>query len=64
MSGGGIIIQRRAVLLPVAMDTSIYPFLSDEQKDAVEAVSAKDPHQVTEGDIHTLAQAIASVCKC
>lgn len=61
---GGIIIQRRAVLLPAAMDTSIYPYLSEQWKDAVEAVSAKDPHQVTEGDIHTLAKAIASVCAC
>lgn len=61
---GGIIIQRRALLLPAVMDTSIYSFLSDEMKDTVEAISAKEPHQVTEQDIHTLAKAIASVCKC
>lgn len=61
---GGIIIQRRAVLLPAAMDTSIYNYLSTEAKNAVEAIAAKAPADVTESDIHTLAQAIASVCEC
>jgi hypothetical protein len=61
---GGIIIQRRAVLLPAAMSPSIYNFYSDQVKDAVEAVNTKPPADVTEADIHTLAQAIASVCQC
>jgi len=62
MSGGGIIINRHAMLMPAAMDSSIYSYMTDEQKDAVEAVAAKAPGDLTEQDIHTLAQAIAAVC--
>ena len=56
---GGIIIQRRAVLLPAVMDPSIYDSLSDATKDAVEAVNAKGPGDTTEEDIATLVSAIA-----
>ena len=59
---GGIIIQRRAALVPAAMDSSIYSYLSDDMKDAVEAVAAKDPASCTEEDIKTLARAIHEAC--
>lgn len=62
--GSGIIIQRRAVLLPAAMDSSIYGSLSDRMKDKVEAVNAKAPADVTEADIRTLAKAISEACDC
>lgn len=56
---GGIIIQRRAVLLPAVMDPSIYGSLSDATKDAVEAVNAKGPGDTTDTDIAVLVGAIA-----
>lgn len=60
----GIIIQRRSVLLPAAMDSSIYGSLSAHMKDKVEAVNVKAPADVTEADILTLAQAIHEACEC
>lgn len=62
--GGGIIISRRAVLLPAAMDPSIYDSLSTNTQDQIEAINLKAPGDMTEGDILTLAQAIREACEC
>lgn len=56
--GGGIIINRRAALLNAAMDPSIYPYLSQTTKDAVECIARKAPGDTTQDDIETLAAAI------
>jgi len=64
MSGGGIIIQRNAVLRSAINDSSIYDCLSDTDKDAVEQINQKDPDQVTEDDVRFMAEKIREVCGC
>lgn len=62
--GGGIIINRHAVLMPAAMDPSIYNYLSDDMKNKVETINLKAPGDVTERDIETLSRAIYEACDC
>jgi hypothetical protein len=62
--GGGIIIQRNALLRPAINDSSIYPFLSDEDRSHVEALNQKSPGQITEQDIEWMAEKIREVCGC
>jgi hypothetical protein len=63
MSGGGIIIQRRSVLLPAATNSSIYDSLSAAAKAKVDKVEAKAPADTTAADILTLAHAIMEAAK-
>lgn len=60
--GGGIIIQRNAILRPAINDSSIYAFLSDSDKDRVEIINQKTPSQITEADIRWMAEKIHEVC--
>lgn len=55
---GGIIIQRRAVLLPVSQDPCIYAHLSDKHKACIDAIAAKGPDETSEEDIEKLASLI------
>lgn len=64
MSGGGIIIQRRAVLLPAATDSSIYDSLSQANKTKVDTIEAKDPMDTTAEDIQTLGAVIHVATHC
>lgn len=64
MSGGGIIIQRRAVLVPAANDPSIYDSLSSENKDKVDVITAKAPAATTAEDIQTLGAVIHVATHC
>lgn len=64
MSGGGIIIQRLAVLKPAATDSSIYNGLPTNAKLAIDTICAKPPASVTEQDISTLAAMILLATHC
>lgn len=64
MSGGGIIIQRRAVLLPAAKDSSIYGSLPDYCQQQIDDIAAKAPANVTEQDINLLAALINFAVHC
>ena len=61
---GGIIIQRRAVLVPAANDPSIYQSLNNDCKDKVDAVTAKAPGDTTAEDIQTLGAMIHVATHC
>lgn len=61
MGAGGIINQRVSVLLPAVNHSSIYDFLSDDQKNSVEDINQKGPGNYTESDVRTLAQLIGEV---
>ncbi len=54
MSGGGIIIQRNAVLLVAVTEACMYDGLSDEDKETVNAIDGKDPMSRTQEDLDTL----------
>ena len=54
---GGIIIQRRAVLLIAATDPVFYDTLPAGYKAKVDAIDGKPPDQCTEHDLEVL-------CKC
>lgn len=56
--GGGVIIQRRAVLVPAANDVSIYGTLSEDDKDTVDSITAKAPGDTTTDDLMALATII------
>lgn len=60
--GGGIIIQRNAVLRSAINDSSIYGFLSDTDKDRVEVLNQKPPGQITSYDLKWMAEKILQVC--
>lgn len=62
--GGGIIIQRRAALLPAATDPSIYNSLSDSSKEKIEVIVAKAPGDTTEQDIQLLGALIHLATHC
>jgi hypothetical protein len=64
MSGGGIIIQRFAVLKPAATDSSIYDTLPQPCKLTVDTICAKAPASVTEQDIQSLAAMILLATHC
>lgn len=61
---GGIIIQRRAVLVPTANDPSIYQSLNDDCKDRVDIIAAKAPGDTTAEDIQVLAALILVATHC
>lgn len=61
---GGIIIQRRAVLVPAATDPSIYNSLPTHCKDQIEAIAAKAPGDTTAEDIQTLGALIHLATHC
>lgn len=60
----GIIIQRRAVLVPAANDPSIYQSLNDDCKDKVDIITAKGPGATTAEDIQVLAALILVATHC
>jgi hypothetical protein len=64
MSGGGIIIQRNAVLLVAVTDPCLYNSLSHNMKTAVDAIDAKDPASRTEADLFMLVIAITQASAC
>jgi hypothetical protein len=64
MSGGGIIIQRAAVLLIAVTDPCMYAGLSDEDKETVNAIDGKDPMSRTQGDIDTLYHILGRAKSC
>lgn len=64
MSGGGIIIQRLAVLKPAATDSSIYNGLPTNAKLTIDTICAKAPASVTEQDISILAAMILLATHC
>lgn len=51
---GGIIIQRAQVLVTAANDPSFYANLPVPCKDAVDAITAKDPASRTQEDVNCL----------
>lgn len=55
MGGGGIIIQRAAVLVAAVNNASFYGSLSTEDQSCVDAISAKAPDQRTKIDLIYLA---------
>jgi hypothetical protein len=62
MGAGGIINDRVRALLKAANDPSVYPYLSDEDKDSVEAINQKGPFQCTSGDMNTLLTILGRIC--
>ncbi len=64
MSGGGIIIQRRAALLTAAKDPSIYDNLPMNCKDKIDDIDTKAPASCTEHDLHTLVKMIEIALHC
>lgn len=61
---GGIIIQRRAALLPAATDPSIYNSLPDISKEKIEVICAKAPGDTTAEDIQILGSLIHLATHC
>lgn len=61
--GGGIIINRAAALLTVAEDPSIYSAMTDEQREAVDAIGSKDPADRTQEDVNFLLDCL-QVARC
>lgn len=59
MSGGGIIIQRNAVLVIAVCDPSFYATLCLEDKSCVDDIVAKAPADRTKADLYYLAHLIA-----
>lgn len=64
MSGGGIIIQRRSVLVPTVTDSSLYDSLPAPCKATVDAIVAKAPGDVTDHDLSVLAAMIQVAVHC
>lgn len=64
MSGGGIIIQRRAALLTAAKDPSIYDNLPMNCKDKIDDIDTKPPDQCTEHDLRTLVKMLDIALHC
>ena len=64
MSGGGIIIQRRAVLVPAVTDPSLYNSLPGPCKSTVDAIVGKLPADVTDNDLAILAAMIQVAIHC
>ncbi len=62
--GGGIIIQRRAVLVTAAKDPSLYDLLNATDKAKVDAIAAKDPASVTENDLVHLVDLLRIAIHC
>lgn len=62
--GGGIIIQRRAVIVPAATDPSIYNSLPAPCKATVDSIVAKSPADVTDLDLSVLVAMIQVAMHC
>lgn len=61
---GGIIIRRRAVLVPAISDSSLYDSLPAPCKATVDAIVAKAPAATTEHDLSVLAAMIQVAVHC
>lgn len=61
---GGIIIQRRAAIVPTVTDSSIYNSLPAPCKAAVDAIVSKAPADVTDNDLAILAAMIQVAVHC
>ncbi len=57
--GGGIIIQRNAVLVTAVNDPCFYAALCSEDKSCVDDITAKNPADRTKADLYYLAHLIA-----
>jgi hypothetical protein len=64
MSGGGIIIQRNAVLLMAVTEPCFYNSLPPDTKAAVDAIDAKEPMSRTQEDCNRLVAAITQANGC
>lgn len=64
MSGGGIIIQRRAAIAPAVTDPSLYGSLPDPCKAVVDAIVNKPELDVTDNDLAVLAAMIQVAVHC
>ena len=64
MSGGGIIIQRRAAIVPTVTDPSLYDSLPAPCKATVDAIVGKLPTDVTDNDLAVLAAMIQVAVHC
>ncbi len=64
MSGGGIIIQRRSVIVPTVTDPCLYDSLPDPCKAAVDAIVNKAPIDCTDHDLAVLAAMIQVAVHC
>lgn len=62
--GGGIIINRAAILLIAVTDPCLYGSLSPHTKAKVDAIDAKDPASRTEDDVRELVRAIQEAAGC
>jgi hypothetical protein len=61
---GGIIIQRRAVLLTAVKDHCMYDLLGSADKAKVDAIAAKDPASVTQQDLEQLVSLLKAAIHC
>ena len=61
---GGIIIQRRSVIVPTVTDPSLYDSLPGACKATVDAIVNKAPADVTDIDLSVLAAMIQVAVHC
>lgn len=61
---GGIIIQRRAAIVPAVTDPSLYDSLPGNCKTVVDALVGKLPADVTDNDLAVLAAMIQVAVHC
>jgi len=61
---GGIIIQRRAAIVPTVTDPSLYDSLPDNCKATVDAIVNKAPGDCTDIDLAVLAAMIQVAVHC
>lgn len=64
MSSGGIIIQRRAAIVPAVTDPSLYDYLPSNCKAAVDAIVGKLPADVTDNDLAILTAMLQVAVHC
>jgi hypothetical protein len=62
--GGGIIINRHAVLVTAAKASCLYDTLSADDKSKVDAIANKDPGSVTERDLEHLVKLLGIAIHC
>lgn len=61
---GGIIIQRRAAIIPAVTDSSLYDALPTPCKSVVDAIVHKAPGDITDADLAVLAAMIQVAVHC
>jgi hypothetical protein len=61
---GGIIIQRRSVLVTAAKDPCLYDLLGSSDKAKIDTIAAKDPASVTEKDLIHLVDLLRVAIHC